>query len=403
MLLNRERAQQKMEKNGLEALIATSTANVLYTSDLCPFGRCFTLLPQERSLEPAIVAPISAPTPIVLTSPPWIKDIRYYGEFYTERNKVKEPLTDAEQALVQAQESWERTKEKNPVALLAGLLKDRGIVKGKIGLDESSLSPGDPAWKEYMKKLPNLETIPAQKILREIRAVKSEEEVRRIQEALRITEKAWEIALDQTREGMTERRFGEIFEHAIISEGGRIVSPMGMHGPPIGFGRRSAFVDIAMPSDYKLRRGDLIRFDGGCSYLGYPCDMARSAVLCQPDEKLREYYKAILEGEQHAIEMAHPGIAASTIFSAAVAKVKERIPHYKRHHTGHGWGIEGYDPPLIGPNDDTTLEEGMVLCFETPYYEVGWGGPMVEDVAVVTKKSPRLLTKSSVELRIVEG
>jgi Xaa-Pro dipeptidase len=316
---------------------------------------------------------------------------------------VKKSLTDAEQALVQAQESWERNKEKNPVAVLVRLLKDRGIAKGKIGLDESNLSAKDPAWVEDMKQLPNLETIPAQKILREIRAAKSEDEIRRIEEALRITEKAWEIALEQTREGMTERRFGEIFEHAIISNGGRIVSPMGMYGPPIGFGRCSAFVDIAMPSDYKLRRGDLIRFDGGCSYLGYPCDMARSAVLGQPSEKLREYYKAILEGEQHAIEMAQPGIEASAIFSDAVAKVKERIPHYRRHHTGHGWGIEGYDPPLIAPNDHTILEEGMVLCFETPYYEVGWGGPMVEDVVVVTKKSPRLLTRSSAELRTVEG
>jgi len=80
MLLNKERAVEKMEKYGLEALIATSSANVFYTSDLCPYGKCFTLLPRKPSLEPAIVAPISAPTPIVLTSPPWVKDVHYYGE-----------------------------------------------------------------------------------------------------------------------------------------------------------------------------------------------------------------------------------------------------------------------------------------------------------------------------------
>ncbi|GAF82038.1 unnamed protein product, partial [marine sediment metagenome] len=71
------------------------------------------------------------------------------------------------------------------------------------------------------------------------------------------------------------------------------------------------------------------------------------------------------------------------------------------HHVGHGWGIEGYDPPTIGPKVDTALEEGMVLCFETPYYEVGWGGLLHEDVFVVEKESPRYLSTPEDELRVV--
>jgi len=403
MLLNRKRAEEKMDKYGVKALVTSSPANVFYTSDLCPYGKCFTLLPREPNIEPALVAPISGPTPIVLTSPPWISDVRYYGEFYTETRPAKESLTDAERRLIRAQESWEKNKEADPVTLLIESLETRGITRGRVGVDESNLPLEHAFWREVKKRLPSLETVRAQEILREIRAVKSDEEIRRLQEALRITEKAWATALEQAGEGMTEREFGEIFEHTIISEGGRISASMGMYGPPIGFGRRTAFSDIASPSDYALEKGDLIRFDGGCSYMGYPCDTARSSVLGQPSQKLREYYEAILEGEQLAIDMAKPGVKASVIFNAVMGKVRKRIPHYRRHHTGHGWGIEGYDPPLIGPNVNTTLEEGMVLCLETPYYEVGWGGLMVEDVIVVTGGVPRFLTRFSRELHIVRG
>lgn len=391
-----------MAKYNLKALIASSSANVFYTSDLCPYGKAFALLPRERDIEPAIIAPISGPTPVVLMSPPWISDVRYFGEFYTTTRSATEPLTDAERKLVKAQESWEKTKQADPTPLLIDLLKGRIITKGRVGVDESNVPPEHPFWQMIKCRLPNLEALRAQEIFREIRMVKSEEEIKRIREATRITEKAWGTALEQTTEGMTEKEFSEIYHGTMISEGGSIVSRMGMFGAPIAFGRRTAFVDIAQPSDYRLKKGDLIRFDGGCSYMGYPCDMSRSAVLGPPDEKLRKYYDAILEGEQLAIEMAEPGVKPSTIFEAAVEKVRKKgIPHFQRHHTGHGLGVEGYDPPLIGPNVDTPLEDGMVLCFETPYYEVGWGGPMIEDIVAITNKEPCFLTKFSTELRII--
>jgi Xaa-Pro aminopeptidase len=37
----------------------------------------------------------------------------------------------------------------------------------------------------------------------------------------------------------------------------------------------------------------------------------------------------------------------------------------------------------------------MVFCVETPYYEIGWGGMMVEDTAIITQDGHELLTNSS--------
>ena len=402
MLLNRARAEEKMEEYDLEALIATSSSNVFYASNLCPYGKCFAILPRDPKIEPAIIAPISGPTPIALMSEPWIDDVRYYGEFYTTTQYAQEPLNSAELKLIQAQESWERTKVADPTSAIIGLLKERNIVSGKVGVDESNLPLGHQFWRRLKNDLQSLEPVSAQKIFSEIRMIKSEEEIERIKKAIRITEEAWETALEQSKEGMTEREFEEIFQQTVFSKGGKIVPYMGMYGFPLAFGRRTAFVDIAQPSNYRLKSGDLIRFDGGCSYMGYPCDMARTAVLGEPDQKLEKYYEAILAGEQAAIEMAEPGVISSEIFRKAVETVRKNgIPHYRRHHTGHGWGIDGYDPPLIGPNDNTRLEEGMLLCFETPYYEVGRGGPMVEDVILITKNKARFLTEAERELRII--
>jgi len=117
---------------------------------------------------------------------------------------------------------------------------------------------------------------------------------------------------------------------------------------------------------------------------------------------LEKYWKAIFLGEQAAIGMVEPGVDVSKMFDMAMETVRENgIPHYMRHHTGHGWGVDGYDPPLISPGNHTPLEEGMVICIETPYYEVGWGGLLHEDKIVVTGSGCWFLSTHEEEMRVV--
>lgn len=43
----------------------------------------------------------------------------------------------------------------------------------------------------------------------------------------------------------------------------------------------------------------------------------------------------------------------------------------------------------------------MTFCFETPYYEIGWGGMMVEDTVVVTDDGHRRFTVTDRNLRVI--
>jgi len=48
---------------------------------------------------------------------------------------------------------------------------------------------------------------------------------------------------------------------------------------------------------------------------------------------------------------------------------------------------------LVVPSNDMPLQAGSVVNIETPYYEIGTGGFMVEDTVLVTKSKPEFLTK----------
>ena len=401
MLLNRDRADGLMAENKLLAFVATSPANVFYTTDCSPYGDSFAVLPLERGTDPVMVTSIAGTAPVALMSPPWFRDVRYYGEFYIEAPPTMDGLTPQETTVVEAKRQWEQAKPRDPSKLLIDALEERGLTEGRIGFDETSLRAGHPLWGAVKKRLPNVKPVPARALFTEIRMVKTHEEIKRIQAATRITEKAWEASLDSVHAGMTEREFGDVWQSTIIHEGGLSNAYLGAFWPPVAFGRRSAFSDVAQPSEYRLQPGDIIRFDGGATYMGYPCDMARVAAYKEAGPKLKRYWHAIHAGESKAVQMAQPGEDTARIFNAAVDAVRrEGIPHYRRHHTGHGWGIEGYDPPTVGPVG-ATLEEDMVLCFETPYYEVGWGGILHEDVVAVKSGGPSLLSTHEESLRVV--
>jgi Xaa-Pro aminopeptidase len=64
---------------------------------------------------------------------------------------------------------------------------------------------------------------------------------------------------------------------------------------------------------------------------------------------------------------------------------KAGLPHYRRNHVGHGIGLDGYEVPALTESSTDVLTPGMVMCIETPYYELGFGGFQVEDMVLVTE------------------
>jgi len=374
-----------MERYDLDALVATLPENSYYLSDFWSLShwtlrgvQLFTVLPRDG--EPAIVLPQSD-FDLYADSSSWIRDVRCYGTFHIEPPKGKE-LLESEERFIKL--SAEAKSVQTPIDGLVKVLGDRGLDKRNLGIDEAGITFA--TWDELKSKLPSARTKPAASIFREIRMVKTAEEIERLKKGAEISEKAVNVALQSVREGVSEIDLAREYEVTVAREGGKPVITV------FGCGPRSVFPN-AMPSNYRVKKGDIIRFDGGCSYRSYASDIALSAIFGQPTEKHKQYHAAISKGTEEAINNVKPGVKVSDLFSIAMETTKKSgIPHYRRHHCGHGIGIEVYDMPVVRPTDHTQLEEGMVLNIETPYYELGFGGLQIEHTILVTEKGHRYLT-----------
>ena len=390
-----------MEKHGIEALIASTPANVFYFSGFfsnfhwMQLVEAYTVFPRDKNAEPAIVYPSSL-TDVFFVADSWLKDTRTYGD----------PSLLARTSSTVQLENWEKrldgmyqkaNKEASPADLVAQTLVDKGISKGKIALDEVWSTP--PVKEKIKEKIPNAEVIPGNEIIRGIRWVKTPEEVERLQKCAEITEKGIAAVLDNAEEGKSEGDLVDVFKTTVAKNK---ATPF-MLG--VNAGRRTVLgnADVAFSTN-KLERGDIIRFDVGCMYKGYCSDIARVGSLGKPDRILEERYQAMCDIQRNIIAEIKPGVTAAEIGKLATKLVKEsEVPLDEMPYYGHGIGIQPdfYDMPLLKADMPIPLEEDMTMCVEMGSSETGVGGLLVEDEFRITKDGVEFLSKSDIGLRIV--
>jgi Xaa-Pro dipeptidase len=386
LLINTERTKQILAAEGLEGVVASSLENYFYFSGIWNFG--FEMFPYNA--EAYVVA--TGEADMTLDAYPSISGIRTFGSFFRVAPDGVE-LNAAEQhvhAITQ-----DGTASSTAVDALIDAIQQQGLDAGSIGIDERGSNRDLLA--VLRERLPDAKITPAADILRRIRMVKTPLEQARLVRTLRITEAAMDATVAAAYPGVTERELKQVFETAIVAAGARPAFSL------IRFGRSMA-IGQTPPGDTRLGTDDYIWFDIGCTYQGYRSDIGRVVAIGQPSTRLQQLYAASKAGQERAFELMKPGVEAREIFNAAVDRVRESgIPHYQRHHVGHGIGIEFYDAPVLAPSVDIELEEGMVFEVETPYYEYGFGGTFIEDTVVIRENGPEILTRIDRDLRVIDS
>jgi Xaa-Pro aminopeptidase len=386
-----------MEREGLDGLVAATLENFFYLSGIWNLGQelfpldtqAYVVATREQP-DAGLLAVSVGEADLTLEAYPTLRGAVTYGTFFRE-------LPDGVELDADERRVWEVTYNRQPKAdafeAVCAALEECGLSRGTIGVDERG--PNHHLLDQLRERFPQLEVRPAAHTFRQIRMVKTEAERERMLGALRATEYALLTTVATAREGITERELAHVFEQAIVERGARPGFTL------LRFGRGMALGQVPA-GETRLKKGDYLWFDVGCTYHGYRSDIGRIVSFGEPSDKLRRYYAASQGGQSRAFELMTPGRAACDVFNGAVERVRELgIPHYRRHHVGHGIGVEYYDLPILNPRTDIPLEPGMIFEVETPYYEFGFGGAFIEDTVLITENGAQILTKLERDLQVV--
>lgn len=388
MLANLERLVRRMAELDLDAIVATTKENVYYLTgvqsvalEVFPHsGQFYVILTRERPGGLRMVTS-RCDADQVLDVLPLLDSAIGYGTFYREIAEGTE-LTEPEEALRRI-----AVDGPAPATALEGLalaLREAGLAGARVAIDEDGVPHG--FLQTLSEAVPHADFTTGSAVFRWTRKVKTAEEIRRLRAVAAVTERGFQAATAIARPGVREQDLVREFEKTVVAEGARPKCTL------VKFGRGGVAGQAASNGE-GLRLGDSIWLDASCVLDGYWSDVARVYSMGPPSDKLALYHAAMVEGEDVALACARPGMSGKRLFELVMAAVREAgVPHYRRHHVGHGIGVEIYDPVLIAPHIEDQLEEGTVVNFETPYYEFGLGAVQVEDPFVVAADGNHLLT-----------
>ena len=280
-----------------------------------------------------------------------------------------------------------RIIDPNDAEAAASLLKSS--IQGKnIGVNGAFLPYAN--YKRIQARLKPKRIADVSGAMLKARLVKSEQEIRNISSAARITRLALKKVQGEFKQGMTEKDLARKFDD--ISEA------LGSERPSfetiVSFGKNAA-LPHHMPDDTRLRHGDFVLIDAGAVIDNYCSDMTRTFVFGNANEKEKEMLGIVKFAQRLAIGSIKPGVTGKTvdkmardyINSAAGGKYKDTFIH----SLGHSVGIEVHDGEGFAPRSELVLKENMVITVEPGIYVTGFGGVRIEDDILVTRNGCRIL------------
>lgn len=269
------------------------------------------------------------------------------------------------------------------------LIKDQLKDAKTVGFEEHDLKFSE--FKEFKKLLKGKKLIPIKHLIEDLRITKDAEEIKNIERAQIISQKAFDQIIKTIKVGQTEAEIAERLAKIIKDLGGQGLSFESI----IASGKNSA-KPHHVTGERQLATNDILLFDFGTKYNNYCADLSRTIFVGRAPDAKKNIYHHIQTSQNMAIAKIGAGLAAKRAHNYANNHFKKHsLNQFFLHSLGHGVGLEVHERPSLSQKSKDTLEEGMVFSVEPGLYFPAWGGIRIEDLVVIQGGKAKMLGKKA--------
>jgi Xaa-Pro aminopeptidase len=248
-------------------------------------------------------------------------------------------------------------------------------------------------WTRLASATPDVELVPAEGWIEELRQVKEPAEVERIGAASAVADAALTRLLPTIRPGMTEHELALALEWDMRTNGAEALAfdVAALAGP-------QAALPHGSPGSRQVVEGQVLLFDFGAQVAGYRSDMTRTLFVGQPSARDLAIYELVARAQSAAFVALAEAVAngeapLNRAVDAAARDVITAAGHGEHfgHGLGHGIGLATHEIPSLG----RTAPEGplpfpTVFSVEPGVYLDTETGVRIEDLVLFDPGAGRL-------------
>lgn len=267
-------------------------------------------------------------------------------------------------------------------------LKELNVERARIGitgLGHDTRSPEGTIllgfWRELEKAFPEAAFVDATNILREVRIVKSDEELEALRKSCAIIEHGIAAKIEAARVGTVDWQVWAAALSAMMMHG----SEMPVHQNWLS--GKNPNRTLTRPTFRKLELGDLIIDELEASWIGYRSQIVQPVFVGKADPLHEELIKVQRELFNVLLEAFRPGTTLRDLAELTIKAGLKATPKSgptagaEPRLTLHGRGAGDDGPIMVGnmkdsPDMDLALEQNMV-CILKPSVELGQGADRV--------------------------
>jgi Xaa-Pro aminopeptidase len=346
--------ERAIAKSDFDAVIAVSPENVRYAGDVSISTQvsirdrlAFIVWPKGR--DPIFLVCLIEAAYVKKNT--WIQDVRTYQEFTLD-----------------------------PITALAGILRELKLENGHVAVETEYIAA--KYYNDLTRQLPKLKISPAEPLFARVRMMKTPREREIIIGAFHGTERAFLATYSSVCIGETEKTLANRLAENILIQGADMVAFNHLNaGANTGFPHMS-------PSEYRVRKGDIVKADSGGFFKEYYSNVGRTAKVGKPTPDDISYWKKLRDIHHAVIEMCRPGKTGRELFDTAKRMQEKAGLAFAYSHNGHSIGLNVHERPIVGPHEDLVYEPGMITTVETRARWVGELGYHMEDIIEITESGP---------------
>ncbi len=204
--------------------------------------------------------------------------------------------------------------------------------------------------------------------------IKTPHEIEKMRIAGRLAAEVLEMIAPHITSGISTEEIDQICHDYIVNVQKAIPAPLNYHGFPKSICTSlNHVVCHGIPSDKRLKKGDIINIDITVIKDGYHGDTSQMFYVGQPSIKAKHLVEVAHQALITGIELVKPGIRLGDIGHAIQSFAEKNRCSIVREYCGHGIGRAFHEEPQVlhygSPGTGVELKPGMVFTIE----------PMVND------------------------